>query len=235
VAEGTGSPEVVGEAGLVVARESPVELAGAIEKLWADRATLRRLSKKAHDRIREFSLEKVAESRSDFYVRVMERGGKRAIAHRQERLSSLPPQCAGALLPSLAQITSSLCGLHGTTQTPGRRLLKLMNEIESESGSPAQVLLYGAGKHTARLLAERNVWESKKHKVVGIIDDHPRFGQMPVYLDLPVQSLESAKARVVSGKMLPPVVLSTDTYEEQFWEQSAPLREAGVLVFRLYS
>ena len=58
---------------------------------------------------------------------------------------------------------------------------------------------------------------------------------MPVYLDLPVQSLESAKARVVSGKMLPPVVLSTDTYEEQFWEQSAPLREAGVLVFRLYS
>ena len=47
-----------------------------------------------------------------------------------------------------------------------------------------------------------------------------------------VQSLESATARVAAGKVLPPVVLSTDTYEDQFWEKAAPLREAGVAVFR---
>jgi len=154
---------------------------------------------------------------------------------RSHRLFTLPPECAAAVLPALVRIASSLCGLHSAMETPGTRLLRLMSEIESESGSPAEVVLYGAGKHTARLLAERNVWESKKHKVVGIIDDHPRFGQTPVYLDLPVQALESATARVAAGKVLPPVVLSTDTYEDQFWEQAAALREAGVAVFRLYS
>ncbi|HSZ58134.1 MAG TPA: hypothetical protein VK797_20895, partial [Tepidisphaeraceae bacterium] len=90
-------------------------------------------------------------------------------------------------------------------------------------------------KHTARLLSERHRWETRRHRVVGIIDDHPRFAQSPVHLDLPVQSLESAKARVRAGQMLPPVVLSTDTYEEQFWAQCAPLRAAGVPVLRLYS
>jgi len=107
--------------------------------------------------------------------------------------------------------------------------------LESRAGHPAEVVLYGAGKHTARLLSERYQWESRRHRVVGIIDDHPRFAQTPVYLDLPVQSMGAAAARVLAGQALPPVVLSTDTYEDQFWAQSAPLREAGVPVFRLYS
>jgi hypothetical protein len=70
---------------------------------------------------------------------------------------------------------------------------------------------------------------------MGIIDDHPRFKTEPVYLDLPVESLGAAHARLKAGQAILPVVLSTDTYQDQFWQQAAPLREAGVAVYRLYS
>ena len=109
-----------------------------------------------------------------------------------------------------------------------------MSKIENEQGQPARLMLYGAGKHTARLMSERHLWESRRHRVVGIIDDHPRFAQTPIYLDVPVQSMDAAAARVLGGEKLPPVVLSTDTYADQFWRQSAVLRAAGVQVFRLY-
>src|SRR5206468_633771 len=94
---------------------------------------------------------------------------------------------------------------------------------------------YGAGKHTVRLLSERHVWEAEGHRIVGILDDHPRFAESPFFAELPVQSIQLAKAALLAGKAILPVVLSTDTYEDQFWEQTAVLRASGVRVFRLYS
>jgi glycosyltransferase involved in cell wall biosynthesis len=239
VAGGTGSAELLGDAGIVVPQDSPEELASAMEKLWTDRASLRRFSRQAHERVRTFSPASVAKSRLSFFEKAtascrLSLRARAGVRGKSDRLSSLPRQCAAALLPALTNITSSLCGLKTASRTPGGRLLKLMTALQSRSGSPARVLLYGAGKHTARLLTERHLWESKHHKIVGVIDDHPRFAQSPLYLDLPVQSLDSATARVLSGNALPPVVLSTDTYEDQFWSQSAPLRQAGVPVYRLY-
>jgi hypothetical protein len=92
------------------------------------------------------------------------------------------------------------------------------------------VILYGAGKHTARLLSQRHCWERHGHRVLGLIDDHPRFVSTPIYLGLPVRSLADAS----SAGNLPAVVLSTDTYAEQFWEQTQLLRDNGVSVFKLY-
>ncbi len=97
-----------------------------------------------------------------------------------------------------------------------------------------RVLLYGAGKHTTRLLAERHTWEQHGHRVIGVIDDHPRFLENPSCLGLPVRSLAAAEAAARAGEPHPPVVLSTDTYEEQFWEQTAALRAMDVPVFKLY-
>jgi glycosyltransferase involved in cell wall biosynthesis len=250
VAQGTGSIELLADAGPNVPQNSPAHLAAAMDHLWTNPTTLHRLSRAAHERITAFSPATISDQRLTFYQRVVHsyrlslrkrvgvRGNDESISStisRQAKLLSLPPQCAAALLPALLHLTQSLSGLQPTSQTPGSRLLHVMKQLETTTGSPAQILLYGAGKHTARLLTERHRWESQHHKVVGIIDDHPRFAQSPVYLDLPVQSLESAAARVLSGSILLPIVLSTDTYEDQFWTQSAPLRKAGVPVYRLYS
>jgi len=230
--EGTGSVEVLGEAGVICKRESAESLFAALEKLWSDGRELQRLSIAAFDRIAtRFAPPRIAQMRERFYREAITRFAAAGRERTRDRLLSLPPECAVAILPALVQMTGALVGVPSQLQTPGSRLLHVMEKLDG----PAQVLLYGAGKHTARLMSERHIWESRRHRVVGIIDDHPRFAQSPVYLDLPVQSLGSARARVLAGEAIPPVVLSTDTYEDQFWNQSAPLREAGVRVLRLYS
>ncbi len=236
VGEGTGSVELIGAAGIVARRASPDSLCAAMESLWTDHRKLVALSRAAFERTRTtFAPVEIARQRTAFYQQVLRNFATRAESAPNRNLLSLPPQCAAALLPALARLTATLAGVPSDVPTPGARLLRIMNGLQSSRGAPAEVILYGAGKHTARLMSERHLWESRRHRVVGIIDDHPRFAQSPLYLDVPVQSMGTAKARVLAGQPLPPVVLSTDTYEDQFWRQSAPLREAGVPVFRLYS
>ncbi|HEY2588333.1 MAG TPA: glycosyltransferase family 4 protein [Tepidisphaeraceae bacterium] len=237
VAAGTGSVEVLGDTGVVAEHGSAGALARAMETLWNDRRRLRELSGAAYERVRAFcSPDRVAAARVAFYRETIQAFSRQGAEQRTRKLATLPPACAAAVLPALGRMTAMLAGVRPPgTLTPGTRLLGIMDELERRQGTPAAVLLYGAGKHTARLLSERHVWESRRHRVVGIIDDHPRFGASPQYLDLPVQSVRSAHARLRCGGALPPVVLSTDTYEDQFWAQCAPLREAGVPVFRLYS
>jgi hypothetical protein len=109
-----------------------------------------------------------------------------------------------------------------------------MEASSNGSGRRTEIWLYGAGKHSARLLAERHLWESRGHRVVGLIDDHPRFAENGTYFDLPVRSLRAVEANVLEGKETPVVVLSTDTYQDQFWTQTKLLRARGVEVFRLY-
>ena len=49
------------------------------------------------------------------------------------------------------------------------------------------------------LLAERHAWESRGHRVVGLIDDHPRFAEGGSYLDLPVWSVRAVERRVAAS------------------------------------
>jgi glycosyltransferase involved in cell wall biosynthesis len=235
VGEGTGSVELAGDACLAVDTSSSDDLAAAMELLWSDRALLARLSKRAHDRIRgAFSPAEMAERRAEFYRDAIAKFRENPRTNLPANLSTLPPCATAALLPALSSIIGSLAGVYHPPQTPGARLLKIMNDLSSQSGQPAKVLLYGAGKHTARLLAERHIWESKGHQVVGLLDDHERFAADATYLSLPVQSLRAATCRLNAGEHLPPVVLSTDTYQDQFWAQTTPMRAQGVAVFRLY-
>ena len=106
-----------------------------------------------------------------------------------------------------------------------------MDEMAPKGG--ARIVLYGAGRHTSRLLAEKSTWGKHGHQVVGIIDDHPRFREQPSHLGLPVDSIESFAARPLDARIA--VVLSTDTFTEQFWQNTAPLRAKGIRVFRLYA
>jgi hypothetical protein len=139
-----------------------------------------------------------------------------------------------APLLSLAKTAGALCGCDRRIDTPGRRLLEIMRKLAPSQGGSAKVVLYGAGKHTSRLLSERQLWERAGHRIVGIIDDHPRYALRPVYMDLPVYSIADARDVARRGQFTSAIVLSTDTYEDQFWLQTAQLREAGVGVYRLY-
>ena len=230
VGSGTGSVELVGDAGVVVERGSSTHLAEAMDALYNDRPRLIDLSRKAYNRIRSISSPPaVAAQRVEFYRNIIaEFRPTRAI----ERLQTLPPSIAAALLPALSMLTGSLTGALDSreTKSPGSRLDRICESLSQ----PANVLLYGAGKHTTRLLAERHTWERHGHRVVGVIDDHPKFVENPSCLGLPVRSLAAAEAAARAGEALPPIVLSTDTYEEQFWERTAALRALDVPVFRLY-
>jgi glycosyltransferase involved in cell wall biosynthesis len=233
VGKGTGSVALIGDAGVAVDPQSIEELAGAMETLLADRDRLVELSKRAHGRVRrEFCGDVIAARRVAFYETTI---GAFNRADRRARLETLPGNVAAAVLPALSALTGLLAGVHRSEASPGARLLAIMEEIGARRGAPAEVVLFGAGKHTARLLAEREVWEARGHRVVGLIDDHPRFAEMGWYLDLPVERLRIAEARLAARSGPPAVVLSTDTYQDQFWSQTAGLRAKGVEVFRLYS
>jgi hypothetical protein len=135
----------------------------------------------------------------------------------------------------LGAMMAHLCGVRAAQAlTPGLRLLHIMDDLQRTTGAPAKVLLYGAGRHSARLLAERAVWEARGHQVVGFIDDAPRWAAGGTHLDLPVVTGAQALAQAQSGQAAASIVLSTDTFEDQFWEKTAGLRAAGVKVFRLY-
>jgi glycosyltransferase involved in cell wall biosynthesis len=224
VAAGTGSVEVLGDAGVVVEPGSPDSLLDAMDSLYRDRSRMNALSRSAFDRVRTLCDPiAVSNQRVDFYQRAI-----RDFKIEPERLATLPVGVAAAVLPCLARMTAALMQVDEPTDTPGSRLNAIFEKLND--GKPAEVLLYGAGKHTARLLSERHRWERNGHRVVGLIDDHPRFIASPIYLDLPVRSLADAS----TATRLPAVVLSTDTYEQQFWEQTQSLRDSGVRVFKLY-
>jgi len=235
VAAGTGSVELAGDAGVVVEPGSAASLLEAMDSTYRDRRRLNELSRVAFDRVRSLCDPlAVSERRVDFYRRVIAQFGRRTPGYTSDRLASLPSEVAAAVLPSISRLTAALLRVDGPTDSPGRRLEDICQKLTAGQSGSANVLLYGAGKHTDRLLSERHRWERHGHRVVGLIDDHPRFLQTPRYLGLPVRSLADVQTDAIAGNRLPAVVLSTDTYEDQFWEQTKSLREHGVRVFRLY-
>jgi hypothetical protein len=232
VAADTGSVELLGEAAVVVEPGSAKSLLEAMDLTYRDRRRLIELSQMALKRVRSLCDPiAVSEKRVDFYRRVISEFGRRTST---DRLASLPASVAAAILPCISRITAALLQMDGPTDSPGRRLDDICEKLTTGKGESARVLLYGAGKHTARLLSERHRWEQHGHRVVGLIDDHPRFHQTPRFLGLPVRSLADVQTDAMAGNRLPAVVLSTDTYEELFWQQTHSLREHGVRVFRLY-
>ncbi len=236
VSSGIGTTEVVGDAGMTFARGDAAALADAMEKLWGDAELLAELSKRAYARARErFDPAVVVPKRLAFYERVAAAAQGFDAATMDRRLAGIPAPFAGALVRPLVSLTEHLAGIRtGATLTPGQRLLEIMERLKKANGAPAQVLLYGAGRHSARVLAEKHLWESQGHRVVGFVDDAPRWNSGGAHLGLPVQTGSKILAQAIARQTLCPVVLSSDTFEDQFWEKTASLRGAGVRVLRLY-
>ncbi len=233
VGAGTGSVEVIGDAGLIAADNDPADLARHMQHLFRDQSFRDTLAQRGHERARQlFSPAGVAQMRADYYARVIQYK-KTAHQHdRTDRIGQLPPISQAALLRALVMLTGTL-SQSVQPVSPGARLLAIMETLRQPNGQPAQIMLFGAGKHTTRLLAEKSLWEKRGHRIVGIIDDHPRFQQHAYFLDLPVYCTTQAIQQASPDS--PPIVLSTDTYEDLFWQQTKPLRHKGARVFRLYS
>jgi len=89
-----------------------------------------------------------------------------------------------------------------------------------------RIALYGAGRHTARLLQTVPLWPLH---VLGIVDDAAdlrgatRYG-LPVYA-----------ATDLSNLPLDAVLISSDQYEEAIYQRIAPLEARGIRVLRLYA
>ncbi len=89
-----------------------------------------------------------------------------------------------------------------------------------------RIALYGAGRHTAKLLQSAPLWPLH---VLGIIDDDPdlrgltRYG-MTVYAPSEIPSLDPDA-----------VLISSDQFEEAIYRKLAPLEASGVSVMRLYA
>ncbi len=231
VTEGTGLVEVVADAHLI-APATADDLAGRMTCLWRDRRELAEHSIKAKQHIATLcEPTAIGHRRVAFYQSTIDRFSTVGLNERNAKIAALP-----AVYRATVALAGALCGCNTNGSTSaGARLLRICDMIERKTGSRATITLYGAGKHTTKLLSEKYLWESRGHRVAGILDDHPRFSQSPVFLGLPVRSVSQAVSIAKAGETIAPVVLSTDTYEDQFWQQTAPLRELGVAVHRLYS
>lgn len=199
-----GTAELVGPHGVTFPSGDSTALAHVLGTLWPDPARCRAIGDQLRRRaVEHFAHERIAARRLAFYQQV-----------KQKRLQ-LPPL---ADVRARVQLSDVL--------TPGRRLLKAIADRP-----PTRILLFGAGRHTARLLAEKKLWQTHGHEVVGIIDEHPRFADGGTFLNLPVHSITAA----IKNGHRPIVVLSSDTMEDLFWQRAEPLRHAGFTVLRLYA
>jgi glycosyltransferase involved in cell wall biosynthesis len=246
VSTGIGATEVAGAAGVPFTCGSAPALADAMSQLWSDRPLCERLSRLAWERSRtDLSCERAIEKRLAFYHEVIARRRQEGIVPAEARLRALPQrqQQLVALARELhaghmetAEVQMRQMGLE-PLRTAGMRLtdrLKSGGGVGGGGGAaaPRHFYLYGAGRHTGRLLLEKWRWQAAGYELAGIIDDHPRFAQDPHAFGLPVMSCAAARERLRPGEI---VILSTDAFEEQFWKNTTALRDQGIVVYRLYT
>ena len=233
VSDHIGATELAGDAGVTFSRGVAAALAAALERLHRDPVGIMTLAKKARQRALAVLSSKVTvPARIGFYERAIADVAACAPRPFHESLAGIPTTTLASLLPTILRMTSVLAGVPApSVVTPGSRMLAIAER--AGGGKGVAIHLYGAGRHTARLMTERHVWESRGHKVVGLIDDHPRFRESPTLLGLPVRSLAAFIADPPRNDAI--VLLSTDTFEQQFWQQTAAVRELGIQVFKLYS
>ena len=89
-----------------------------------------------------------------------------------------------------------------------------------------RVAMYGAGTHTRTL--EPWLDERGDVRVVAIVDDNPALVGERV-AGRPVISADQIGAHGVEA-----IILSSDSFEDELWRHTAPLRQRGVPVLRLY-
>jgi glycosyltransferase involved in cell wall biosynthesis len=228
----TGLDEVVAEAGIRVWPLTPELLAEKMELAWNDSALVQDLGAKAAARVRDqFDPAVISWQRVEFFRQVISDHQSRQISDRQWRALS-GPQIRAVLDALVAQMSSTL-DLQQDPPSPGQRLTTRLTGMADRLNRPPIVWLFGAGRFTLRLLGERHRWESLGLKLAGIIDEHPRFKQSPVYLGLNVISPDRLTEALDRGTIVDAIVLSTDTLVEVFRQRTECFAKRGIDVLPL--
>jgi FkbM family methyltransferase len=100
---------------------------------------------------------------------------------------------------------------------------------------PPRIWIFGAGRHTQRLLAQKELW-LQNATLLGLIDDNAALAPPnDTCLGLPVRSRKVFESMLSTANSPDAVILSSDTFEDTFWTLTASIRDRGVPVFRLYA
>ncbi len=203
--------------------------------MWNDGMLREQLIERGRARRQNSQSNATAVAKRVAFYRDVIAAGTRDRGARWMRLSTLPPVQMHALLKALCGITGRLCGVDAAwADSPGSRAREAIQAAKKEGANVQAVWLYGAGKHTRRLLMERQRVESVGCRLVGIIDDAAKPGGS--MCALPVVTREALLEMQRSGKgAVDMIVLSSDSMEDVLWRASEQLRAAGIRVLRLYS
>lgn len=228
VGNDSGMVEMIGDSGICVEPENPEMLADKIELLLNNPALCAKLGSNAFKAVRNnFAPALIAQKRVRIYQSVIDScGGKSLLKNRRE---SVDQSVWDLALPDLQFIMGAMQGASSTAEAtePDPAIQRIIRRTKTER-TPFITALYGAGKHTLRILPHLELLEKNGVRVTMILDDDPAkqgksLGALPVFS--PLDALDSD---------LDGVVLSSDVAESDLWEKSALLRSAGLPVIRLY-
>lgn len=107
------------------------------------------------------------------------------------------------------------------------RLEALRESLESlvKNGTEPRIAIYGTGQHTRRATP---ILQDSALPIVGFIDDNPPPWKR--FLGLPIVPLD----RAIESLRPNAIVLSSDAWEEQMWNNCAEIRQRGIAVIPLY-
>lgn len=210
VGDDSGMVEIVGDTGLAVPPRSPEKLATAMRLLLDNPERCRRLSRAAYERVRaRFSAEKVAGERGAFYERLVNRCG--GFSDPQKRRGRVQPATWARALRETASAARLLHANAGLTEEdrPAHHLARRWG------GRDLPVVVFGAGRHTEKLLQRRDELAAARLHVVGVVDEDPgrqggTCGGFPI--GAPVTELLPEGARVI---------VSSDAMEPRLFERAA--------------
>jgi glycosyltransferase involved in cell wall biosynthesis len=226
----TGLDEVVAEAGIRVWPLTAEHLAQKMQTAWSDHRLAQDYGRRGFERVREkFDATKITRQRLDFYESVITDHRRETSPPPRQWQALSAPQIRAVLEALVQQMTGTL-GLPGPIPTPGRLLLAQMTALSRRLNRPPTIWLFGAGRYTQRLLAERYLWESAGFSIAGIVDDHRRFQESPDYLGITVKSAQQLCAAIERGEAVDAIILSTDALTEVLSRRAQCFRDLGIEV-----
>lgn len=231
VGDDSGMVEMLGDAGVTVPPQDVEALTAAVLALLRDPARVQTLGHRAWRRGREvFAPAKIAAERAAFYDLVRRRLDGRSTL--KTRLARVAPSVWVDTMPEYAATFRQL--LTGTRHEGAAedplvaRVLQRVHLLLPDVRQ-VRVALYGAGRHTQQLAPFFHALDRRGVTVAMVLDDEPsRHGTT-------IGGVMVAGPQAALEAQLDAVVLSSDAAEPLLWEKSSALRNAGMLVIRLYA
>ncbi len=169
VGDDSGMVEIIGETGLAVPPRSPEKLAAAMRELLGDPTRTAHLGRAAYQRVRtHFAAEKIAAERGAFYERLVRQMG--GLSNPADRLARVCRKTWARAFGETATATRLLHANSGVpiAQRPAWHLARRLG------GGGFDVVLFGAGRHTEKLLREQEGLTRSDLHIVGVVDEDPK-------------------------------------------------------------